>query len=51
MFVGRVGVHSDEHETDLEFPRNKTLDFLAINILDVLLRGFPTGSALTESDD
>jgi uncharacterized protein (TIGR02678 family) len=40
---------TDENETDLEFPRNKTLDFLAINILDVLLRQFPTGSAFTES--
>jgi uncharacterized protein (TIGR02678 family) len=43
-------IASDEEETDLPFPRLRALDFVAISILDILLRDCAATSRFSEKD-
>lgn len=42
-------IASEEGETDLPFPRQRALDFVAIHILDMLLRQFTNGAVVGEA--
>src|SRR5690606_29715186 len=41
-------IATEEAESDLPFPRLRAVDFVAINVLDLLIKLFPDGSPFSE---